>query len=29
LGLLNEHYEWVARNIGPLPQRWQDNQARA
>lgn len=28
-GLLNEHYEWVARNIGPLPQRWQDNQARA
>ena len=29
LGLLNEQYEWVARNIGPLPQRWQDNQARA
>jgi hypothetical protein len=29
LGMLNEHYEWVARNIGPLPQRWQDNQARA
>ena len=29
LGLLNEHYEWVARNIGPLPQRWQDNLARA
>lgn len=29
LGLLNEHYEWVARNIGPLPQRWQDNQVRA
>ncbi len=29
LGLLNEHYEWVARDIGPLPQRWQDNQARA
>jgi hypothetical protein len=29
LGLLNEHYEWVARNIGPLPQRWQDNRARA
>jgi len=28
-GLLNEHYEWVARNIGPLPQRWQDNLARA
>ena len=29
LGLLNEHYEWVARNVGPLPQRWQDNRARA
>ena len=29
LGLLNEHYEWVARNVGPLPQRWQDNLARA
>lgn len=29
LGLVNEHYEWVARNIGPLPQRWQENQARA
>ena len=29
VGLLNEHYEWVARNIGPLPQRWQDNLARA
>lgn len=29
LGLLNEHYEWAARNIGPLPQRWQDNRARA
>ena len=28
LGLLNEHYEWVARNVGPLPQRWQDNLAR-
>ena len=28
-GLLNEHYEWVARNVGPLPQRWQDNRARA
>ena len=28
LKLLNEHYEWVARNVGPLPQRWQDNQAR-
>ncbi|MEJ8560984.1 sulfotransferase [Yoonia sp. GPGPB17] len=29
LGLLNAHYEWVARNVGPLPQRWQDNLARA
>lgn len=29
LGLLNEHYEWVARNVGPLPQRWQYNLARA
>ena len=29
LGLLNEHYDWVARNVGPLPQRWQDNQRRA
>lgn len=29
LGLLNEHYDWVARNVGPLPQRWQDNLARA
>ena len=28
LGLLNEQYEWVARNVGPLPQRWQDNLAR-
>lgn len=28
-GLLNEHYDWVARNVGPLPQRWQDNRARA
>jgi hypothetical protein len=28
LGLLNEHYDWVARNVGPLPQRWQDNLAR-
>ncbi len=27
-GLLNEHYEWVARNVGPLPQRWQDNRAK-
>lgn len=29
LGLLNEHYEWVARNVGPLPQQWQNNLARA
>lgn len=29
LGMLNEHYEWVARNVGPLPQRWQQNRARA
>ena len=29
VGLLNEHYDWVARNVGPLPQRWQDNRARA
>jgi len=29
LGLLNEHYDWVARNVGPLPQRWHDNRARA
>ena len=28
-GLLNEHYDWVARNVGPLPQRWQDNRVRA
>lgn len=26
--MLNDQYEWVARNVGPLPQRWQDNQAR-
>ncbi|WP_296424928.1 sulfotransferase [Yoonia sp.] len=29
LKMLDEHYEWVARNVGPLPQRWHDNQARA
>ena len=29
LGMLNEHYDWVARNVGPLPQRWQENRARA
>lgn len=29
LGLLDEHYDWVARNVGPLPQRWQDNRRRA
>lgn len=28
LGMLNEHYDWVARNVGPLPQRWQENRAR-
>ncbi|MDX8352338.1 sulfotransferase [Cognatiyoonia sp. IB215182] len=28
LGLLDEHYDWVARNIGPLPQRWHDNRAK-
>ncbi len=28
LKLLNEHYEWVARNIGPLPANWQENRAR-
>ncbi|WP_411889954.1 sulfotransferase [Yoonia sp. SDW83-1] len=28
LKLLNEHYDWVARNVGPLPQNWQDNRAR-
>jgi len=26
---LKEQYEWVAQNLGPLPQRWQDNLARA
>ncbi len=26
--LLNEHYDWVARHIGPLPARWQENRAR-
>ncbi|MEM8536436.1 MAG: sulfotransferase [Pseudomonadota bacterium] len=25
LGLLAGQYEWVARNVGPLPQRWRDN----
>jgi len=28
LKLLNEHYDWVARNVGPLPIRWQENHAR-
>ena len=28
LKLLNEHYDWAARNVGPLPQNWQDNRAR-
>ncbi|WP_245882554.1 sulfotransferase [Yoonia sediminilitoris] len=27
--LLNEHYTWVADNVGPLPLRWQENLARA
>ena len=26
---LKDQYEWVAQNLGPLPQRWQDNLARA
>lgn len=26
--LLYEQYDWVARNIGPLPQRWQENSVR-
>ena len=25
---LNEHYDWVARNVGPLPERWHENLAR-
>ena len=25
LRLLDEHYDWVARNVGPLPERWQEN----
>lgn len=25
---LATHYDWVARNVGPLPQRWHDNQMR-
>ena len=28
LKLLSEHYDWVARNVGPLPIRWQENHAR-
>ena len=26
---LKEQYDWVAENVGPLPQRWQDNLQRA
>ena len=26
--LLSEHYDWVSRNVGPLPDRWQENRAR-
>ncbi|MBQ2260446.1 MAG: sulfotransferase [Loktanella sp.] len=26
--LLYEQYDWVARNVGPLPQNWQDNCVR-
>ena len=25
---LKEQYDWVAANVGPLPQKWQDNLAR-
>ena len=28
LQMLRAQYDWVAQNVGPLPQRWQDNQAR-
>ncbi len=27
--LLKDQYDWVAANVGPLPQKWQDNLARA
>ena len=26
---LKDHYDWAAREVGPLPQAWQDNLARA
>lgn len=26
---LKDHYDWAARSVGPLPQAWQDNMARA
>ena len=26
--LVFEQYDWVARNVGPLPQNWQDNCVR-
>lgn len=29
LVFLKDQYEWAARNLGPLPQAWQDNLARA
>ena len=29
LGFLKTHYEWAAREMGPLPQNWQHNLARA
>lgn len=28
LDFLRDQYEWVARNVGPLPQAWQDTMAR-
>ncbi len=28
LDFLQDQYEWVGRNVGPLPQAWQDNLAR-
>lgn len=29
IGFLKEHYDWAARTMGPLPQKWQDNLALA
>ncbi len=29
VGFLKEHYDWAAREMGPLPQEWQDTLARA